>query len=125
MAVGNLLQRLDAVGNVSHDADEHRVDAGSDLSDGQLDRYFFPVLSERGDFPAYADDLRLTRIQVIFNVAIVLRTIRLGHEHRDVSADNLVTFVAEDLLDCRVDGHDHALPVDRDDRIDNALEDRV
>ena len=55
----------------------------------------------------------------------MLVALGLGHQHRDVAADDLVVRVAEDPLGGRVHRLDNPLLVDGDDAVDGGVDDRL
>ena len=80
------------------------------------------VLADRGQFVADADD-RARRLEAT-DIAMP-RTLRLGHQHREVGADDFLRRVAEDALCAGLHCRMRPSLVDRDDRVDDGVEDRL
>lgn len=110
----------DALRDIAQNAHELMVLTAPDLADGQLDRYRRSVLPPCRHFATRADDLRNSRGFECADIPVVLGMVGLGHQHRDVAADQLGWPVSEQRFRCRIDGGDHAVAVDRDDRVDHA-----
>jgi hypothetical protein len=121
-----VLELLDALalGDVAHDPDEQGLPIVGGLGDRQFEREMRAVLAASGHFPADADHPRHPRSNVPRQVAVMLATIGLGHQHRHVPSDHLVFRVAEDALRGRAEGsHDTAL-IDGDDPVEHIVQDR-
>ena len=108
-----------------HDAGEHTAAVQVHLTHGQRH-------GERGAIPALpahvtpdADDVRLTRLAVARQVAIVLLPIGRGHEHPDVLPNHGGGGIPKEALRRRIQRGDHAVLIDRDDPVHGGLEDGV
>ena len=93
------------------------------LADGQVHRESAAVLAAAHHLAADADDLPLSRRQVIGQIAVVLTLIRRGHQHLHVVAHHLVAGVPEQPLGRRVHRFDGPLFVDGEDGVDRRVED--
>ena len=113
------------VGDVAGNAGEHPAIAKLQFADRQVHRERTAILAQADDLATDADDLLLPGLPIIAEVAVVLMTVRLWHEHLDVLADHLVRRVAEKPLRRRVHRLDCTKLVDRDDRVHRGVEDRA
>ncbi len=95
---------------------------GLELADRQVNRKDRPVLAAGHHLPADADDLALSRLQMMAKVAVMPAAKRLGHQHIDVAADQLVAGKPEHLLDRSIEGADQSLVIDDDDGADSRLQ---
>ena len=80
------------------------------------------ILVTAGDFAAPADDLGLTRRQIIVHIAIVSVAVGLGHEQVDIAAYDLFGRIAENALGGRVERFDGAVLVDGGDTVDGVVQ---
>jgi hypothetical protein len=102
--VGGRLARRDVV----DEADEARRARARDLADRQRGGKQAAVAAQRDDLAADADDARVAGLQVRAQVGVVLGTVRVGHQHRDVAAEDLGGTVAEQPLGRAAEGLDAA-----------------
>ena len=91
---------------------------------GQLDRLARAYEDARtaGDLPSDPDDPLFTGLQVARDVVVMTLTIRARHEHRDVAAENLVQWVAEQPFNRRVGELNDAAGIDHQHGVDRRLE---
>ena len=82
------------------------------------------VLMERFDFTPRSDDAPLAGLQITTNVTIVRRGMRIRHQHLHIAAQNLFGLVAEQSFCAVAPRFDAAAFVDRDDRVDDVVENR-
>ena len=61
--------------------------------------------------------------EIVLQMSLVIALIGLGHEHRDVAADDLLVGVAEDPLGGRIHRLDAPRFVDGDDAVDGRVDD--
>ncbi len=115
------LGRLLAIGDIANDAGKGPPARLLDFTDGQIDREQRAVLPSADHFPADADNLLDSRLEVIGDVTVVLLGVRLGHQHRDVLSQQLGLAVAKDSLGRRVDRFNDAVIVDANDGVDRGL----
>ena len=91
----------------------------------QIHRKECPVLAATLDLAAEADDPALPRLLVPREVPVVFAVVRLGHQHHHVTAKHFVSLVAEGPLGRRIEPHDQAFGVDRDNRGPRGAEHRT
>ncbi len=121
----NLLFESFALGDVAHEAGEQALVAEAYFAHGQVHREIRAVFAPAERFAANADDFRLSRAQVIGEVAVVLLAVGGGHEEGHVLANHVGRRVAEGALGRRIERLDDAAPVDRDDGLDGGVENRA
>ncbi len=112
------------LGDVADDAGKvaHAVDGEG--RDRQVDGKDFAGLAPGLDLTAGgADDLGQAGGQVVGEIAVVPRLVRLGHQHLDVLAHDLVGRIAEDAHARLVEAFDAALLVDGDDAVEHIVDD--
>ncbi len=123
LAFFELADGLAEVGDVAGNPGEHAAVAQVQLADGQVHGEGAAVLTQADHLPADADDLLLAGVQVVLEIAIVFVSIGLGHEHFDVSADDLGGRVTEQPFRRRVHRLDGPAPLDGEDGIHGGVED--
>ena len=119
-----LLLHLLAARQVADEAGEYPLSVGARFADGELHREDRAVLGEALHQTAIADDPRFARLEVIADVAVVLGSVGLGHEHPDVAAEHFLRMIAEQLRRCGAEGGHQAPLVDDDHRLGDCVEDR-
>ena len=75
--------------DVLHDTDEMAAALQQEPGNGEIDGEGGTIFAQSPDLPGAADHLRLAGPQVVGEVAIVLRMVRLRHQHFHVGADDL------------------------------------
>ena len=108
--------------DVMHDADENPQFVEMALTDGKINRKGRPILAPRRDLAPDADDLLLAGLAIVFQIAVMLFAVGLGHEHADVLAGHLFRGVAEQCLARIVIDEQIAPLVDDQNSIDGSLE---
>ena len=91
---------------------------GLELADRQMQGEIRAVFTPAVNLPANADDFFLARPEIVFNVAVMLAAVGLGHEHLDILPNKLGCAISEQAFSCRVNTLDQTALVDRDDRGD-------
>ena len=71
---------------------------------------------------ADADDARLAGFDVVAQVVVVLRAVRLGQQDVDLQADDFLLVVAEHALAGVVQQLDAAFVIEQHDRVDRRIE---
>ena len=107
---------------VANDADESAPAAVRGLPDRERHGERLAVGAPRFDLAPLADDVRLARGDVTLDIVVVLRAMRLAHEHPHVVADDVGGGVAEHALGGSIEREDLPALVDHDDRIDRRVE---
>src|SRR5688572_2346256 len=95
------------------------------FADRQVHGESLAIAADRGHGAADADDLAIARSQVLADVAIMLRAIRIWHQHADVAAEYLRLGIAEHLLRGMVERLDLSTGVDHDDPVNRGINDRA
>src|SRR6185369_7855335 len=93
------------------------------LAHRQIEGDALPILAPALDLPAGTDDARLACPLVICNVAVMVGTERLRHEHAHVVADHLGGAITEEPFRAWVEGAHRAPSVDADHGIHQAAHD--
>ena len=117
------LLELGAARQVVKDAGEVLLAVDLELADRQVQREVLAVAPQRGDGAADADDLPLAGAQVMLDIAVVLRAVRLRHQQADVLAEHVGFAIAEHALGRGVEGLDAAGRIDHDDAVDGGVDD--
>src|SRR5438067_2010711 len=81
------------------------------------------VLAQSGDLSSDADDLLVPGGQISVKVAVVLLTIRAGHQHADVASEHVLRRIPEQPLSGGVERLNEAGGIDHDDGIHSAFDD--
>ena len=112
---------LFALGEVANQAGEEPLAAEVDFAHRKVNGKHRAVLALADDFAADADDSRVARGEVARHVVVMLRSIRLRHEHAHVLTNHLAGAVAEHLLGCGVHGVHDAAMLNGDDALTAVL----
>ena len=99
--------------------------AGLRFANGQFHWKDFAAFGQALDHPAVTDDAGVPGFQISADVFVMFVTIRSGHQHLDVAADDLFGIVAEQLRRRRAERGDDPALVDDDHRLRNRIEDRA
>ena len=112
-------------GDVADEADEARRIGALHATDGQLGGEFAAIAALRQQLATDADDARLAGLDVVPQVVVVLRAIRLGQQDVDLQPDDFLFVVAEHPLAGMVEQLDAALVIEQHDCIDRGIEHRL
>ena len=89
-----LLARTD----VAHDAGEVPPPLERPLGQGKIERDLGSVFAASFDLTADIDDLAHASCDIRCDIAVVLRSYRLGHEQGNILADHFVAAIPEDFF---------------------------
>ena len=123
--LAQLILELGAPRQIVQDAGEVLLAVDLELAHRQVQRELLAVAAQPGDGAADADDPALAGLEVMPDVAVVLRSIGLGHQHADVLAEHVGFAVTEHLLGGMVERLDAAARIDHDDAVDGRVDHRA
>ena len=112
-----------ALGDVAHHADEELAPADLHATHAELHREDGPVTALARDLEPETDHLAVADVEMGAEVIVVFLALRLGHEHLEVPPDRLVPGVTEEAFGGRVHGLQRAVLVDRDDAVEDVVDD--
>ena len=110
---------------IRDDAGEEALALHLEFANREVDRKYRPVLALARNFAADADDPLLTRLDIPLHVVVVLRAVRLRHQHADVAIEHLFRRIAEHALGRGVDRPHSPAIIDSQDRHDGGFEKRL
>ena len=120
-----LARQPGALADVGHKADEAHLLAGLGAAYRQPDRKHAAVAALRHHLAPHADHAGVAGGQVVRQVAVVARTVGVGHQLVDVVADQLAGGPAEHLLGGLVQRQDVAAAIDGDDAVHGGIHHRA
>jgi hypothetical protein len=88
-----------------------------------MQRESFAVLASVAHLATHPDDPLDAALQMIGDVVIMLRFVRLRHEHFDILTDQFRGVVAEEVLGRRIYALDEPAIADRDDGLHGSFQD--
>jgi hypothetical protein len=119
-----LILELGSPRQVVEDAGEVFLAVDLHLADREMQRELLAVAAHAGHGAADADDPALAGVEMMADISVVLRSIRLGHQHADVAAEHIGFGMAEHVFGRMIERLDAAARVDHDDAVDGCVDDR-
>ena len=113
------------IGEVADESGEDARAVGIHLTDRQFHRERASVTAFAHDDAADSDDAAVAGGQVARDIIVVPVVIGIGHQHADITADQLGFAIAEQPLRGGAERHDDAAFVDHDHRAGHRRQDRT
>ena len=112
-------------GDVANESDEPRRVGALHSPDRQLRGELAAVPALGQQLATDADDARLAGFDVMTEVVVVLRAVRLRQQDVDLEADHLLFVVTEHALAGVIEQFDAAFVIEQDDGVDRGVQDRL
>ena len=121
----NLLLGGADLAEVPDDADVLPAVVLVDLTDGQLHWKHLAIAAAPRFLSALADDPGLPGTRVTLQIAVVLASVRLRHQHPHIAADHLIRVIAEHALRRPAESLNLTVFIDDDDGIHRGVHQRL
>ena len=111
--------------DVSHNGRKNRVPVNLHFTDCQIDGELLAILPQSNHLAADSNDLGVSGIQIVTNVAVMFRPVGRRHQHADVFPDRLLFVVPENSLRSSIERNNGSVLIGDHHAIDRGVENRL